>query len=404
MSAKLQAVPAGRGANPCCCDPEPPCHIISAAFCYNGGLGCGFEEFTVEGEEPSCPPKRYAKKTIVYKVDVQRQLIYPDHVSPYGTRGSVTVTCRMEGDPCTETRSACDGLIELYGENDEVGSWTYPLIGCGIDPQDTGHPAFPPCHGVTDITCNPYFSAPSSKTSLSCTYNNPGIDDLVNTSSTSITLSEEVSPQLSDNCNEVPCNAALGEPDCQPCCTDRGGEFIAGAVTPPYLSQDCLYPWDTNVAFDYSLCETNQYRGRFVGNYLWFRDLTPGQAYRATIYFKLCPMATTDDNGDPLDFNCKMDFFSNLCQNEPEEMEDRSEFIEFTATDWAEILGDDKDCRVRLIRCQLEDEANIYNEQKAPEDPAHSVGLQTGQIVSPRKNNYLTFIVGCSLEAIATPP
>ena len=403
----------GTPANECCCESNvSPCNIISVALCYDANAwGCGFDEFLGEGEAAGCPPRKFRTRTEIYSISgtEKTDLTWPGDNQEYLLKSFSYVYTKV-----TTKNVECEDVEECSGNWSWEIKWMSVREGVeenAISDSGSGDDCTPPPitsvlpeYIVAGKNCEETINTRTSQQRV-CTFSAPGftapgttgfygianlVEDYL------ITLSDEIQPvDSAENCSaNTPCDASVDGPFCDPCCTDRGGH-IPGLMWMGW-TPECLQPWETTVAWDASNCAEDEYKGRSVTHYLWFKFLTPGQKYRVTIFFTKCQFALDPVTLTPIVPGCKFD--GPCLDGTYVATAERS--LEFTAEHWAEILGLDADCRVARIKCQLEDEADNYNATKASEAPERSVGFTHGYIVSPVETGFYTFLDHCALETL----
>ena len=193
---------------------------------------------------------------------------------------------------------------------------------------------------------------------------------------------------------------------CRPCCT--GDE---PPVEQYLLSDDppCIVPGTSIYAWDTSPCDTSRLkRGQAVHLSPYFRDLVVGATYRLTINYQTCPFPL-DDEEQPILPTCSV---IPGCGEDvaPADLIAYDE-MEFIATAWAMVFGDRiEECDLRLLICQLEDEATAWNAVHSGDEgfvarEVHIGGGGTGGSVTvPTFHDTLTWFHSCDLTLLSLPP
>lgn len=410
---KWGIVPSGSSENPCCCGDV--CNVIPRSLCGTADLRCTwYSEFTdTEADPPivaSCPPKFYRTQTTTYTRYLSQ--VRDGRTSTWV--GSYTHTANVIIDEAGDCKYSGPGVNVYSGGYTFDDGWGGPPLVATISSAGLwwpnswsayinnfwcgyGTPARTGVFNVVSTTQKEWFWEVDFSSPTCVAHQEE---------STIITLSDEVT--LADElefkrCNEEACSEdddPAPENPCRPCCTVRGATEPDSYTYITDEPEGCIIPGSSSVAWDSTACPgTGARSGQGVKLSLWFKDLLPGAVYKATIVYAIYEFAKDDDDEFIEPSGCLTGPVSELV------FSDVTDEVEFTATDWAEMLSWDcaTDCAVALKVCELEDEANDWNTAN-PEEPPRSVSCTTGGFNIPTYRNKYSYFKSCNLERIPTPP
>jgi hypothetical protein len=437
-SLEIYFKPKVDGVNPPACCGATDGGILgwSLTGSINPDEICGFSEFDPDEGEISCPAKKYKKKTITYSFSSNQ----PGDPNPENFRSKyVTNTdytlefeySKVEGEcvcsssviNATSTISNYELVSGVYCVSTErsISASSHP--GCslsgtnglggfnwsGTETTTTGFfdeegacvifigPDEVPAGGPVDGSIS-WQEVDITPTSITKTYflehtNSEGVYKTDSHSYTEV-LSEEVSysEQLQNSlqgqiCDEEICTSFEEDTTgCRYCCTDRGsGQSGLRFLDEP---EGCIQPGSgTTTWLQNDDCDEEDHcdfgSNSQSSNITYYaKDLTPGTTYQ--VVGTLSTVTYTSNNTE------------DYCEAS-EAVESDVDLGTFVATDWAMVFsGKCGDCSVEYLICQLEDEANDYNEDNelSPGDPGFrevAVCQSGGYDVPVERHKYITF-------------